>query len=128
MVVRKIGQRLVQQLVKRSKPAIVRSVTAGYGELAGGIAGVGISIAIGDYYGAFTGITGNRGNGETPSRNPPFGYLEGEKLNGLTSSTFNKTLLPNQFGNRRRRNTFNRCCNVCSSYRRRRPRKRNSRR
>ena len=61
-----IKTRILQQLVKRSKPAIVQHITAGYGELAGGIAGVGISVAIGDYYGAFQGLTSNRGNGNTP--------------------------------------------------------------
>ncbi len=95
-----------QRLATTAKPYIVKHVTAGYGELAGGIAGVGISIAIGDYYGAFTGITGNIGNKPPNGRNPPFGYLERrEGLNGPTNGTFNQTYRANinRNGNRRNR-------------------------
>ncbi len=115
MVIGRVARRyIVQQLLKRTKPTIVKHVTAGYGELAGGIAGVAISVSIGDYYGAFTGLPSNRGNGETPSRNPPFGYLEGESpVNGATNRPFNQALRPVQFGNGRRRNSY---CAQCRRF------------
>ncbi len=104
-VKQQVRQKIFQHLVKRGKPVAVKYITAGYGELAGGIAGVGISVAIGDYYGAFQGLSGNNRDGPFNGRNPPFGYFEGEGINGSPPGAQYQTLRtvahkPNRIRNR----------------------------
>ncbi len=116
LAVGKIVQRyVVQQLVKRGKSRFVNYVTQEYGQLAGGAAGIALSVSVGDYYGALTGITGNFGNNPPDRRNPPFGYLEGDApVNGPTNGSFNQALRPVQSGKyyRRSKARFKRrkCC------------------
>ncbi len=119
MVVRRIAQRyIVQRMVKTAKPYIVKHVTQGYGEIAGLAVGVGISIAAGDYYGAFTGASDYLGGKPPNSRNPPFGYYPGEGgVNvGTTSSQFQKTLRPSHIVYRSKRSYRKR--NYCECRRR----------
>ncbi len=123
----RIGTRIVQQLVKSQRGRIKNYLTQEYGQFIGGAAGVAISIGVGDYYGALTGITGNYGNEPPDKRNPPFGYLEGDALNGPTNGSFSKTLRPNQFINNNRKRKIRHRVGACACVpirRRRRTRRR----
>ncbi len=113
---------IVQQLVKRGKSRFVKYVTDEYGQFAGGAAGVAISISVGDYYGAFTGITGNFGNNPPDRRNPPFGYLEGaQTLDGPSNGAFHQALRPTRskkYNRRRIRRPRDSGCCCCSGQHR----------
>ncbi len=124
MVVGRIAKRyILQQLVKRGKPGFTKYVSQEYGQIAGSIAGIALSVGVGDYYGAITGVTGKFGAGPPDERNPPFGYL-GEGLNGPPNGAFRKAHSTKVYSNRNRRNRSNirdseKCCCVKqkSSYR-----------
>ncbi len=110
MVIRRVIQRYaVQQLVKRAKPGITQYFAREYGQFIGGAAGVALSVSVGDYYGALTGITGNFGNNPPDRRNPPFGYLEGNEINGQTNYSFHQTLRPTRFTKYNRRSRRKPC-------------------
>ncbi len=131
MVITRIAKRyIVQQLAKRFKPGFTKYISQQYGAAAGTAAGIGFSIAAGDYYGALTGITGQPRTDSPYDRDPPIGYYDpvqgGNGLNGSTNGSFHKTLRPTGFTKYRRRGN-RRTCNCRSygnkrSYRRRRSR------
>jgi len=116
---------IVQRLAQRYKPGITKYITQEYGQIAGSIAGVAISVGAGDYYGAITGITGKFGNNPPDDRAPPFGYFDqGGGMNGKANGSFSQTLRPIQYpNNRRRRGSRSNYCK-CRKYRRSKYRKR----
>ena len=121
MVAARVARRfIIQQLVKRGKPAFVKHVSQEYGQIAGSIAGIALSVSVGDYYGAFTGISGKWGNNPPDSRNPPFGYFPGgEDVIGPPNGQFRETLRPGKSYSRIRRGNrrYNNC--VCQGNSRR---------
>ncbi len=119
-MVHQLARPIVQQLVKRGKSKFVNYISQEYGQIAGGAAGIALSISVGDYYGAFTGITGNFGNNPPDRRNPPFGYLEGSQgINGSTNGAFHQTLRPTGFKVYNRRSGRSACdCRKCRYSRR----------
>ncbi len=123
-----VKRRVLQYVVKKSKPTIQRYLTQEYGQFIGGAAGIAISVGIGDYYGAISGITGSSGPGTPKRGDPPFGYFPGEGLNGKTNSSFNQTLRAAQLSNRRIRRRPNRDNDCCCVTRRHRRSKRSRRR
>ncbi len=117
MVAGKVAQRyVVQRLVKAGKPFIQRYVSKHYGEIAGSLAGIAISVSAGDYYGAISGISRGGSNESPPDRNPPFGYYPGDRrLNGKSNGAQYKALLSgNSYKYNNRRNNVahsrNSCC------------------
>ncbi len=106
-----------QFLVKRGKQKFVNYISQEYGQLAGGAAGIALSISVGDYYGAFTGISSKFGDSPHDRRNPPFGYIEGDAVNGTPNYQFHKTYSPIQYRYRNKRRRYNsrvvKCCKRC---------------
>ncbi len=83
-----VKRRVVQYVAQRFKPRFVNYVSQQYGAAAGTAAGIGFSIAAGDYYGALTGITGKPSSDSPYDRNPPIGYYDpGGRLNGPTNGS-----------------------------------------
>ncbi len=121
-----LARPILQRLVKVGKPFATRYITTQYGAIAGQIAGVAISVGIGDYSGAFTGLA-DYYRGRPPARgNPPFGYFDGGEVVGPPNGPFFETLRsvsyrPNRYGNKRDHKSCKRCRRKCC-----RPRQRSS--
>ncbi len=130
MVLKRLAQRyIVQQVAKRVKPGFVNYVSQQYGAAAGTIAGIGFSVAAGDYYGALTGLTGKPGSDSPYDRNPPIGYYEpGGGLNGSTPGTQYQALRVVQYSYRNRRSSCRQDCRGCSRCLRQKHRRRSRRR
>ncbi len=115
---------ILQRLVTTSKPFVQRYVSKHYGEIAGSLAGIAISISAGDYYGAISGLTNTGSNGPPSDRNPAFGYYQpdssgGGTIGGSSGSTQYQTLRTTKFGNRNRRRKHSvQCCHCCKPARR----------
>lgn len=115
-MVYKIAQRVItQRLVAGTKPLIQKYITKHYGEIAGSLAGIGLSVFAGDYYGAITGATGSGGNGSPGDRTPPFGYYQGN--GGITGKTYytqyqahRSIQHKNNRGRNRRKSNNSGCC------------------
>ncbi len=88
-----------QRLAQVAKPYAVRYITKHYGTMSGQIAGLGISIAVGDYYGAIKGISVPIGDKPFRDRDTPFGYYPGGKVDGQTNGSFGKALRASQYPN-----------------------------
>lgn len=112
VVGRVVQRRVIQYLVARAKPRFTKYIASEYGEVAAFATGIGISVGVGDYYGAFTGATDFIGGKPPGGRNPPFGYYPGGPLNGPSNGTFHETLRPNNSkyrnysGKKRRNNCY----------------------
>ncbi len=128
MVFRRATKFAVQQLAQRGGPQFKRYVKEEYGQIAAGIAGIGLSyLSGGDYFGE---IRKNFG-GDKPSnnRNPPFGYFDGsEQVNGPTNGTQYQTLRPAVYRNYRTRNKYKYKLSKCCCRVRQKPRYRGRRR
>ncbi len=124
-MVHQLARPIVQRLAQVGKPFIQRYVTKNYGEIAGTAAGIAISLSVGDYYGAFSGITGNSGDEPPGGRNPPFGYYPGEGVNGKGNGTQYQTYNSVQYSNNRRGRKKRYCaCRRYTSRKYYRPRRR----
>ncbi len=115
MVIGRLASRYVKQrLVTIAKPRITHYISQEYGQIAGSIAGIALSVSVGDYYGAITGISGKFGNNPPDDRAPPFGYFDGSQaIIGPSFGTQYKAL--RTFSNRSNRNR--RCPKHCSCKR-----------
>ncbi len=126
MVIGRAATRYVKQrLVTAAKPRITSYISQEYGQIAGAAAGIALSVSVGDYYGALTGISGKFGDSPPDDRAPPFGYLsEGDGLNGPTHGTFHQTLRPTEYRNNRSRDKYKyKLCKCRKGKRQRRSRR-----
>ncbi len=86
MVFRRATKYAVQQLAQRGGPKFKSYIKEEYGQIAAGIAGIGLSyFAGGDYFGEIR--KSLSGDGPSNDRMPPFGYFDGGEVDGSSYGT-----------------------------------------